>query len=325
MLTDAQIAAPKRETRRGFTLVELLMSMVMLAIVSGAILTFLLRQQRFYNAVSEIQLTRAQVRQATGLLPGELKGISSVGNDLYIMSDTALEFRSTFGSAVICVNQTGKTSYITVPPTTLAKGSVLTNWTRTPVVGDSLLLYVDSTSTASRDDIWSAHAITAITPVTTDATTGCPSTSGLMKSTDVSTSNPSYQFVVSPSASKTVNVAAAVRFFRRVHYSLYKASDNKWYLAYYDCLPGRTPVCNSATPQLLAGPFRAFSNGHPEWNGLRFAYFDTTGVETTTKTQVSRISILVQGESQNNIQLSGPTAVTFRDSVRIDIGLRNWK
>jgi hypothetical protein len=65
-------------------------------------------------------------------------------------------------------------------------------------------------------------------------------------------------------------------------------------------------------------------NGQPDRSGLRFTYYDSTGAVTTDKLAVSRISVMLQGEG-TDIQLAGGSPVTFRDSLRIEVGLRNWK
>lgn len=311
-----------RPPRSGMTLLELLISMVLLGLMGGLIVGFLLKQQRFYAGANEILLTRTQVRQAAAMLPSDLRAISSSGKDIYVMTDTSIEFRSTFGSSYLCRSDKAG-SKIIIPPVTLAKKSMLTAWTQTPVVGDSVALYVDSTSTAVRDDSWSVHAITLVSPQTADASPGCQSSTGMMKSTDVTSLNPSFVFTISPTQSGTVSAGAGVRFFKRVHYSLYRAADGQWYLGYYDCRTGRSPVCSVIQP--VSGPFRAFNNAQPERNGVRFSYYDSTGAVTANKLAVSRISIVLQGEGAKDIQLAGGSPVTFRDSLRIDVGLRNWK
>jgi hypothetical protein len=58
---------------------------------------------------------------------------------------------------------------------------------------------------------------------------------------------------------------------------------------------------------------------------VRFTYYDTTGTVTANKLLVSRISILMQGEGTRTIQLAGGSPATFRDSLRIEVGLRNWR
>jgi len=308
--------------RRGLTLIELMISIVLLGLLGGLIVGFLLKQQRFYAGASEILLTRTQVRQAAVLMPGDLRGISSTGGDIYAMTDTSIEFRSTFGSSYVCAS-TKASSQISIPPVNSAKGSALTVWSQTPVNNDSLALYVDSTNKSASDDSWSYHRITATSVAFSNASPGCLSATGMMKSTDVSAGNPSYAFTLSPTQSGTVSAGAAVRFFKKVHYSLYKASDNLWYLGYYDCRTSRVPVCNTIQP--IAGPLRPYIAGSPQLAGLRFTYYDTLGNVTANKLAVSRISVLLQGEGTKTIQLVGSSPTTFRDSLRIEVGLRNWK
>jgi hypothetical protein len=317
-------ALPRRARRRraGLTLIELMISVVLLGLMGGLIIGFLLKQERFYTGANEMVLTRTQVKQAAVMMPSDLRSISAVGGDIYAMSDTSIEFRSTFGSSYLC-SSTRASSQVAIPPLTLAKGSALTVWSQQPTIGDSLMLYVDSTSTSAKDDSWSLHKITATGIAFSNASPGCTSASGMMKSTDVNASNPSYNFTLSPTQSATVSAGAAVRFFKKVHYSLYNAADGSWYLGYYDCRTGRVPVCNTIQP--LAGPLRPYVNGHPELAGLRFTYYDTTGAVTANRLNVSRISILLQGEATKTIQLAGGSPQTFRDSLRVEVGLRNWK
>src|SRR5439155_792369 len=101
---------PTTGGRAGFTLVELIITLVLVSFVAGAIVKLLLRQQRFYNSTTELIETRQQIRQAAAMLPSDLRGISSIGGDIYVMTDSSLEFRSVFGSSIVCVNTGGKLS-----------------------------------------------------------------------------------------------------------------------------------------------------------------------------------------------------------------------
>lgn len=314
--------ATRGSPRRGMTLLELLISLVLVGLMGGLIVGFLLKQERFYAGANEILQTRTQVRQASVMLPSDLRAISSAAGDIYAMTDTSIEFRSTFGSTYLCSSDKVN-SKIIFPPLTLAKKSQLTSWSTMPGVNDSLALYVDSTSVAAGDDRWSLHTITAITLAISNGGSGCLSTSGMMKSTDVTSLNPSYNFTIAPTQSATVSAGAAVRFFKRVHYSLYKAADNQWYLGYYDCRTSRVPVCNTIQP--IAGPLRPYVAGQPQQAGVRFTYYDTTGAVTANRLAVTRVSILMQGEGTKTIQLAGGSPVTFRDSLRLEVGLRNWR
>ena len=321
-LSTSSPMVPRDSRRRGMTLLELLISLILVGLMGGLIIGFLLKQERFYAGANEILQTRTQVRQSSVLLPNDLRAISSPAGDIYAMTDTSIEFRSTFGSSYLCRSDQVN-SKIMLPPVTLAKNNQLTNWSIQPTFNDSVALFVEGTNNSSVDDSWSLHTITGIGIVVSDVSTGCQSTSGLMKSTDVSSTNPSFAFTISPAPSATVGTGSAARFFKKVHYSFYKAADNQWYIGYYDCRTARVPVCNTIQP--IAGPLRPYTAGHPELAGLRFTYYDATGAVTATKTAVRRISILFQGEGTRTIQLAGGSPVTFRDPLRVEVGLRNWR
>ena len=311
----------RRRARRGFTLVELLITMVLLSLVSAVIVTVVVRQQRFYRATSALMDARSQIRQMASVLPMELRGISSAGGDIKVMSDSALEFRSSFGSAIVCT--LSSSTVIVLTPRNGAKGLRLTSWTRTPVVGDSVALYDVNTSSRSTDDRWTFHQITAISTVTGDVSTGCRSTTGLVQSADMTSSNPSYRITISPSRPATLAVGSAVRLYRNVRYSLYSAPDGLSYLGYRDCLPGRTPICSAVQP--IAGPYRDHAAAGTNKSGLEFAYFDSTGAVTAVPANVARISVAIRGETATQLQLSDGTVGKLGDSLSFQIALRNRK
>jgi prepilin-type N-terminal cleavage/methylation domain-containing protein len=304
--------------RAGFTLIELVIAMVLMSLVGGAIVKLLLRQQRFYNSTTDLIQTRQQLRQAAAMLPSDLRGISSVGGDIFSMSDSALEFRAVFGSSVVCVNAAGQLSTV---PRVLASGATMTNWTRTPAVGDSIAVYNNGVSSAVTDDSWSLSRITGLTPVTTNAANGCPVATGLTRAGDITATNPSYQLTLSPAAAATIPVGAGIRFVRRVRYRLFRDTDNQWYLGFFDCLFGRVPVCN--TTQAIAGPFQPYATNGT--SGVQFVYYDSTGAVTANPLLVARISLVVRGQSAGLVNLTGTGGTVFHDSLRIEVGLRNRK
>jgi prepilin-type N-terminal cleavage/methylation domain-containing protein len=314
--------ATPRARQGGFTLVELLIAMVLMGIIGGAIVTLLLRQQRFYNSTNDLIQTRQQIRQAAAMLPADLRGISSVGGDIYVMTDSSIEFRSVFGSSVACTVD-GAGGWVSTVPQALLKGSAITNWAYLPSVNDSVAVYSDGIATAAADDFWTVTQITAVLARTGGASDGCPVTSGMVQNiaADLAATNPSYKLTILPKV-PTVSPGASLRFFRRVHYSLYKAADNLWYLGYYDCKTARVPVCNTIQP--IGGPFQAYANDGT--SGLQFTYYDSTGVVTATRANVARISLAVRGQGTSLVSFSGVKGgATFRDSLRMEINLRNKK
>src|SRR5437667_752294 len=304
--------------RAGFTLIELAIALVLMSLVGGAIVQLLLRQQRFYNSTTDLIQTRQQIRQAAAMLPSDLRGISSIGGDIFAMSDSALEFRSVFGSSVVCVNAGGMLSTV---PRVLASGATMTNWATTPVVGDSLVVYNNGATLAVAGQGWLFYRIAAVTPVTTNAANGCPNATGLTRAGDITAANPSLQLGLTPAAPNTIAVGAAIRFFRRVRYRIYRDTDNQWYLGFFNCVYGRVPVCN--TTQAIAGPFQPYANNGT--SGVQFAYYDSTGVVTANPLLVARISLVVRGQSTGLVNLSGTGGTVFHDSLRIEVGLRNRK
>src|SRR5204862_2355405 len=202
--------------------------------------------------------------------------------------------------------------WISTVPVQSAKGSAMTNWKLAPAVNDSVAIYDDGASMGVLDDSWRLSRITAVSLVTGDNVTGCPSSSKLVQLADLTASNPSYHITISPAPTATTPQGASIRFFRHVHYSLYKwATDGKWYLAYYDCVPFRVPVCT--TPQPIAGPLRPYA-APGTTSGLEFTYFDSTGAVTAVKAQVARISVVARGQGETTINLTGAAPIPLRDS-----------
>src|SRR2546430_1139808 len=147
------------------------------------------------------------------------------------------------------------------------------------------------------------------------STSGCPVATGVTQAGDLTAGNPSYQFTFTAGASPKILVGSAMRFFRKVHYSVYKAADGKWYLGFYECKPG----CSAIQP--VAGPFQPYAaNGT---SGVQFAYYDATGTVTINRNLVARISLVVRGQGTGLVNLSGDGATAFGDSLRIEVGLRN--
>ncbi|HET7456897.1 MAG TPA: type II secretion system protein, partial [Gemmatimonadaceae bacterium] len=74
----APASRPTRGLRPGFTLIELMVSLVMFGIVSGIILGMVRSQQKFYRGATEIIDIRSQLRQASAVLPLDLRSVSTV-------------------------------------------------------------------------------------------------------------------------------------------------------------------------------------------------------------------------------------------------------
>jgi prepilin-type N-terminal cleavage/methylation domain-containing protein len=315
--------------RGGFTLAEVLVSLVVLGIVMAAMTAVLARQQRFYRSATDLMDTRARLRQALAVLPSDLRSLSPSDTasggvntgDIYLWNDHAIEFRSVTGSSVVCwVPAVAPLSTLRLPPVGLP--NVLTSWLTTPVVGDSLLIF-DNMGSELAQSRWRAYAVTAIVAVSGAA--GCPSGAGQLL-TAAQGALTSLSVTVSPALSATVAVGAPVRVFRRVHYELYQETDARWYLGFFDCLSTYVAVSRCGSLEPVSGPYQPYS-ATPGQSGLVFTYYDSTGAvlnpATARARNVARIDATVRGQTQAPITLSGGAQALAKDTTRYTIGLRN--
>ena len=305
---DTRRSAPRR--RGGFTLVEMLVVMVLLTIVGGSLMGLLAKQQRFYQGTSDLGDLRSQLRQAEAVVSNDLRGLSTVGLDITAMTDSSIDFYYTIGSSVACAQPT---STMILPPTSLSNGNTLTTWIQKPVAGDDVYVFDDGLSTTnSFDDTWKPYKIVSLD----SALAGC----GSPYTQPADGTKYSYTVTLGSTASGTIQAGAAVRFVRPAHYSLYRSSgDGLWYLG-YTC-----PNCSTGGTILpIAGPFMAYTPlSNPDTSGIRFTYYDSTGTVTTATNSVSRISVVIRGQTRGYLNVTGLKRGVYMDSVRMDIAVRN--
>jgi prepilin-type N-terminal cleavage/methylation domain-containing protein len=112
--------------RRGMTLVEILVALVLLGIVSGVVMRVVMRQQRFYQGVNQIMTQRSQLRQATSVLPIDLRACRPVGNDILVASDSSIVFNVTVGTGAVC--ELSGDAAVAMPPEVLDSDQNITSW-----------------------------------------------------------------------------------------------------------------------------------------------------------------------------------------------------
>jgi hypothetical protein len=293
--------------RAGLTLVEVLIAILLLGLVLTALTGVIMSQQRFYGGTAEILETRTNVRQVADILPSELRVVSPADSDIYAMTATSIDYRGSVGSAVVCSMNAGRTT-ITIPPIRTASQNGATAWLSTPLVGDSLLVYDQGPNTASADDRWTVHVITAAptngtcTPYTATAAEAALG----------------YSLDVTPALSVDVQVGASIRFFRRARFELFNGADGRGYLGFSDCLPTRMPACSAIQP--VSGPYLPLG-GAPE--GITLSYVDNTDVATADPTRVARIDVVVRSETRGDIRIPGFSSGKYTDSLTFSIAARN--
>lgn len=292
--------------RRGFSLVELIVILALSTIVMGGLTSVLVRQQRFYRGTTDLIETRSQIRQAAGIIPSDLRGVSTIGGDILEISDTSMVFWATIGQGVTCLGVPGSYS-ISVPPLTLANGNTLASFTSTPAAGDTVYVYQDGATEAAVDDHWKAYGITGA-PSSSTVPCAIPALTGVV---DLNT--PRQTFPLATPLDLDITPGTPLRFVRRTRYTLYKAADNAWYLGY--C----SPACVGA-PQPIAGPFLS---GGGASKGVSFSYQNEAGAVTAVPASVAQVSIVVRGQTRGTVDMGGYKNTYVGDSLRFSVAIRN--
>jgi hypothetical protein len=282
-------------TRKGASLIELVVVIVLLAAVGSATMGVVIHQERFYRAQADAIDARATVRDAASVLQSELRALTASDGDLYSIGPGTIEFRATLAQSAVCTIAPSRRE-VTIPPEHLASGAPLT-WIGTqPESGDTLLVLASDSTLGDR---WERHVLTG---APSRAGT-CPTSSGL--TVTAADAGGALTLTMSPALDSAIAPGALVRIVRRARYELYRASDSRWYLGYLDCLASRATPCNVVQP--VSGPFAPA--------GIQLAFLDASGAPTTNPRLVARIDLLAIAERR-----SSPATL---DSLATTIALRN--
>ena len=316
-----------RQRRSGFTLIELMIVVTLVAIIGTMLTLVLMRQQRFHRAVASVTDARARMRDIATILPTDIRSISSAGEDILSMDVNSMQFRAFIGSAIVC--RYAGADVIEIPPQVLASGNVLTSWINPPVPNDIAFLYDDGPEAGNADDSWQMFTITD-TLSAVDAT-WCPPAGAPAYTQAADNDKLRYRLTLSwaPNPAR-IRIGAPIRFAREVRYSVYQASDGQWYVGYERCTPNVDPSLpgTCANREVLAGPVMPASSDTLS-SGLFFVYYDQLGNRITNvaqANQIARISVGIRTSSESLRQATATqtaTQVAGGDSLRFTIGIRN--
>lgn len=288
----------RRVVRTGATLAELAVVMALTGVLGSAVGITLLRQQRFYRGTTELLHAREGVRDAIELLATDIRGMASA-DTVRLFADSAIELFANVGSSIVCHTDGG--SSIGLPPASSGRGNTLTSFLAQPDTGDIAVFHRDSLDGPSD---WERHRITGF--AARQAGPGCPG----------------FVLDLTTPLSPHVREGAPVRFIRRGRYSLYHASDGRWYLGYRRCNAVGASACGAIQP--LSGPYRNYSSSSRS-TGLLFEYFDASGsrlAPDASPLAIARVDITARAESRQRIAVED-RAVTPGDSATVAIAIRN--
>jgi prepilin-type N-terminal cleavage/methylation domain-containing protein len=329
---------PTRASRRGMTLVEIMIALVLLGIISGVIMRVIMRQQRFYQGANEIMTQRSQLRQATSVLPVDLRSLSSVGEDILAVTDSSIDFRMNVATGVVC-DVVGN-AQIVLPPDNLASKQTLTSffgygWEQLKAgAGFDVFIYNDSSTVGNEDDAWKRYELAK--DVTVDNSKCVFSFATVADAgknryvIEVSDPDGFTDPVTLGPLSQYIQVGAPVRIVKKVRYALYQeATDKKWYLGYANYNPA---TLSYETLAPVSGPYDPYSTTTGVASGLAFRYYDVDGNEIASgatfaqRKLIARVDLVARARTDANVRAEGiqnGVNQQYKDSLAVSVMLRN--
>ena len=274
-----------RNSRKGFTLIELMIAMVLLLHVGGGIFTLLTKQQRATRQQAALTMLQSNVRTGALLVPSELReiNVSATGSDIVTMAADNIEYNAMRATSVVC----------SVTATQVKLRNEYTYGYRAPVASrDTLLIFVENDPGLSSDDGWKRTRLLA--PVAST----CPDGGAAV----------AYTVVISADTVAMIKLDAVARTFERMQLSLYQSGGRNW-------LGARSVSGGEASLQPVLGPLTA--------TGLQFEYLNAAGAVTTNTTLVRTINIKMVGDTENGVSNGSSTQAIKLDSLTARIRLRN--
>jgi prepilin-type N-terminal cleavage/methylation domain-containing protein len=292
--------------RSGVTLLELLVVLAIAGIALALIAAISLRQQRALADLADASALSEQMQDAVAILPIDLRGVGGGPGDIREARDTAIEIRGTIASAVGC--DTAHGSLVLAPATDGAStfGSVL----RPIEAGDTAWVY----AAADSEPAWIPYRVSGVLAA---APGPCLLEGPLLQSSArvLPRIAVTLDGLISSSA-----IGAPIRFTRPLRYSLYRASDGKWYLGERDW---NNTNAHFNTIQPVSGPFLAPADG-----GMALHYFDGAGTElpspVTDPRTIATVRTDLAGQPRRAVRiLSAAAGSRGVESVSVVVLLHN--
>lgn len=267
--------------RFGFSLAEVLVSIVLTILVGSLVLHLLFLQQQFFSKSRAGRESATRLHESELILSSELRFVAPSADTLRMLGDSAVEVLSLVGVSSACNTMPAADSALRLPPAELYNGNILSAFLYPPDTGDILLLFTPDSLVGS----WSRHGISRVS--TAPASTVCPASSGFTSPLDASA--PSYIVTLRDPPGSSAR-GSVVRVLRRGRFSHYRSSDGQWYLGYKRC---QTSACSAVQP--VAGPLLPYRANSP--TGLRFSYRDSAGAATSDPSGISAIDVVVRTDA----------------------------
>ncbi len=290
-------------SRRGFTIIELIIGLTLGLIVLTSVYRLLMSQSRLYGVQREAMDTRQSLRAAAALLSYELGAAAAIAGDFYAIGPSSLTMRSLQGTGVVCSTMTVG---VGIKRVGLRQASGYFQGTVTGVdsamVYDMLAMPFGQWKFVKVKEAWNGP----------DSWLGPPSGANMPvcflgdSSVNVPRPQAALEFLAPNPQLAGIRVGDPVRAFRPTEVALCPQAGRSWL--------GRK-VIGDANYEILTGPLLPASD-----SGLVFTYYDATGAVTADPSQVAQIEIVLRAESFGSA--SGAGYKTLRDSLTTRVFLR---
>jgi prepilin-type N-terminal cleavage/methylation domain-containing protein len=288
--------------RRGFTLVELMVALVLVLAVCGVTFALLTQNQRVSRSQVEHAGLQDNVRAGALVVANELREVgydsipleaalaaeASVSPDLLLMQPGRLEFRAMRGIGFTC-------AVPTPGQLRLRRATIL--GLRQPEVGDSITVHVEGDSATGADDAWVHAGIAGLSAGLCDD--GTPAVALAVG------------FVGAAAPTRMV-VGGPVRFFEVMELRYYQSGGKSWL--------GSRSVSAGGVIEPMLGPL---ADSTATQRGLTFSYLDRTGAPTTVPNEVREIAWTLSGVTDGAVRGSGSALAIDSLTLSTSVALRN--
>jgi hypothetical protein len=297
--------------RRGYTLVELMMALVLTMMVGAVTYRLLINNQRVSRAQTARVGVQDNVRAGAIIAANELReigfdsvpaaavaGISGVlgqlpNSDLLLAQPGKIQYRAMRGFGVTCATPTAAQ---------LKLRRSLYYGVRDPVANDSIALYVEGNTSISGDDAWVRAKVTG---VGTSTCTG----GGTALTVNLAWPNAG----VGAAAVGAMVTGGPVRIFEAMEMKYYTSGGKSWL--------GMRSLNAGGAMEPVVGPLADSTAGQ---RGMTLAYLDKNDAATATLNNVRTITLTLRGVTDERVYKSGGrTSAVDTLSMTARVALRN--
>jgi len=269
--------------RRGFTLIELMLSVVLLSLVGGTICQLLLSSVRLSRVQSERIAIQSSLRGAALVVGSELRELSAVTggnsseNDILSLGPSSISYRAMRGFGYTCQ---------TLPPGSIRVARSVFTGHRDPQAGRDSALILAPGVLDPADSGWTAVGIAAVSTVAS-----CPGAASSAITLSLT------------AAAAAIPAGTPVRIYEPMQLASYSSEGRTWL--------GMRSLGTGENIQPLFGPLA-------EAEGFRLYYENAAGFPATASAEVRSVTVVLRARGSPDLFGSVPA-----ESLVTQIGLRN--